>query len=424
MTAGDGKLFVAAIDQHTVHALDADSGKKIWSYTAGGRVDSPPTIYNGLAIFGCADGWVYCLRASDGALAWRYRAAPGSDKLLSYQQIESVWPLHGSVLVYDGVVYCLAGRNMFVDGGMHLVRLETATGRLLSETVMDDKDPRTGKNLQTLMARKAVPVTNSDIFSCDGKYIYMKTQKFNLEGRRVDIDITVGKQMDQAGDDRHLFCPTGFLDDSWFHRSYWIYGKNAGEGHGEYTVPRTRTQAGRLIVFDESAVYSFFAQNVGNNINPRTYYSLYAAQKDLVEPEKTDRNKTDRRGRKNQQAKAPQPKIVRLWELPKPDLLANAMVLAGDNLFIAGPPDVADEEKTYDYVFGADESINRQMLQQEQAWQGKQGALLWAVSADSGEKLSQRRIPAIPVWDGMIAAHGRLYLALDDGSVLCLGEES
>ncbi|MHC4325490.1 MAG: outer membrane protein assembly factor BamB family protein, partial [Planctomycetota bacterium] len=101
MTAGDGKLFVAAIDQHTVHALAVDSGNKIWSYTAGGRIDSPPTIYNGLAIFGCADGWIYCLRASDGALAWRYRAAPGPDKLLSYQQVESVWPLHGSVLVYD-----------------------------------------------------------------------------------------------------------------------------------------------------------------------------------------------------------------------------------------------------------------------------------------------------------------------------------
>ncbi|MHC4172542.1 MAG: outer membrane protein assembly factor BamB family protein [Planctomycetota bacterium] len=81
MTAVDGKLFVSAIDQHTVLALAADSGKKIWSYTTGGRVDSPPTLYNGLAIFGCADGWVYCVRASDGALVWRYRASPRADKL-------------------------------------------------------------------------------------------------------------------------------------------------------------------------------------------------------------------------------------------------------------------------------------------------------------------------------------------------------
>jgi len=417
MTASHGRLFVSAIDQHTVHALDTDSGEKIWSYMTGGRVDSPPTIYHGLALFGCADGWVYCLRAADGALVWRYQAAPRADRLVSYQQVESVWPLHGSVLVYDGVAYCLAGRNMFVDGGMRLVRLDLATGRRLSETVLDDKDPRTGKNLQTLMAGKAVPVANADIFSCDGRYVYMRAQRFDLKGKRVDLDVALGKHTDQVGEGRHLFCPTGFLDDYWFHRSYWIFGKNAGEGHGEYPVPRARTQTGRLIVFDESRVYSFFAQNVGNNINPRTSYSLYAAQKDLSVPERTVREKESRRSRK----KAPQAQIQNVWELARPDLLANAMVLAGGKLFLAGPPDVADEEKTYDFVFGADDPINRQMRRQEEAWLGKQGALLWAVSAETGLKVSERKIPAIPVWDGMIAANERLYFSLNDGTILCLG---
>ena len=421
MTAADGKLFVSAIDRHTVYALDNDSGKKIWSYTTGGRVDSPPTIYKGRAIFGCVDGWVYCLRASDGALAWRYRAAPGADKLVSYQQVESVWPLHGSVLVYDGAAYCLAGRNMFVDGGMHLIRLDALTGKLLSETVLDDKDPRTGKNLQTLMAGKAVPVTNPDIFSCDGDYVYMRSQKFDLKGERVDIDIEVGKQNVQNGEGRHLFCPTGFLDDSWFHRSFWIYGKNAGEGHGEYVGPIGKTQTGRLIVFDKSRVYSLFAHNVGNNINPRTYYSLYASNKEIPPPKNTVVEKVDRRGRKSQ-VKVSQAKIQHLWELAKPDILANAMVLAGGKLFMAGFPDVADEEKTYGFVFGADDDINRQMRRQEESWQGKKGALLWAVSADTGTKLSEYKIPAIPVWDGMIAANGRLYLSLKDGTVLCMGK--
>ena len=426
MTAVDGKLFVAAIDQHTVHALAADSGNKIWSYTAGGRVDSPPTIWNGLAIFGCADGWVYCLKASDGKLAWRFRAAPGDDKHVCYQQVESVWPLHGSVLVRDGVAYCLAGRNMFVDGGMRLVRLDCATGKLLSETVLDDKDPRTGKNLQTLMAGKAVPVTNPDVFSCDGQYLYMRTQKFDLKGKRVDIDVALHKQMDQGGEGRHLFCPTGFLDDYWFHRSYWIFGKNAGEGHGEYPVPRNWTPTGRIMVFDKSNVYAFFAHNVGNNINPRTSYSLYAADKNAVPEPQTP---AKRAGRKRQKPRPTQPqnKVRYLWEMPKPGLLANAMVLAGSpqdalrrNLFLAGPPDVADEEKTYGFVFGGDDEINRQMQRQEQAWLGKQGALLYVVSADTGKKLSEYKIPTIPVWDGMITANGRLYLSLKSGTVVCM----
>jgi outer membrane protein assembly factor BamB len=424
MTAADGKLFVSAIDQHTILALAGDSGKKIWTYTTGGRVDSPPTIYNGLALFGCADGWVYCLRVSNGALVWRYRAAPGTDKLVSYQQIESVWPLHGSILMYDGVAYCLAGRNMFVNGGMRLIRLDPLTGNCLGETVLDDKDPRTGKNLQALMAGKAVPVTNPDILSCDGRYLYMRAQKFDLKGKRVDIDITLRKEFDQAGEGRHLFCPTGFLDDYWFHRSFWIFGKNAGEGHGEYTAPRTRTQTGRLIVFDKSRVYSFFAQNVGNNINPRTSYSLYATNKDIPEQEKFVEEKVDRRGKKKGRAKVPQGKIEHIWELSKPDILANAMVLAGGNLFLVGPPDVADEEKTYGFVYGGNDEINHQMRRQEQAWLGKQGALLWVVSADTGQKLSEYKIPAIPVWDGMIAANEKLYISMKNGTIVCLDPDS
>ncbi len=41
VVAGD-RLFIASRDTHTVHALASDSGKKIWSFTAGGRVDSSP----------------------------------------------------------------------------------------------------------------------------------------------------------------------------------------------------------------------------------------------------------------------------------------------------------------------------------------------------------------------------------------------
>jgi outer membrane protein assembly factor BamB len=132
-----GKLLAASVDTHTVHALNAASGEKLWSYTAGARVDSSPTLYKGRVLFGSADGWVYCLRASDGELAWRFRAAPHELRLMSYEQLESVWPVSGSVLVQDGVAYALAGRSMFLDGGMRMLRLDPLTGEKLSETVLD-----------------------------------------------------------------------------------------------------------------------------------------------------------------------------------------------------------------------------------------------------------------------------------------------
>ena len=42
VTIADGLLFVAAIDRHTLYALNSETGEVVWSYIAGGRVDSPP----------------------------------------------------------------------------------------------------------------------------------------------------------------------------------------------------------------------------------------------------------------------------------------------------------------------------------------------------------------------------------------------
>ena len=229
---------------------------------------------------------------------------------------------------------------------------------------------------------------------------------------------TVGKEKVQTGEGRHLFCPTGFLDDAWFHRSYWIYGKNAGEGHGEYTVPPKHTPTGRIIIFDDTKVYSLFAHNVGNNINPRTYYTLYATYKDEAVPAPRE----NRKGRSQSRAAKRVPSGVRhVWELDRPGVHSNGMVLAGTKLFLASAPDVADEERTTPYVFGAEDELNRQMLRQEKAWTGLEAGVLVVVSAETGRKLSTDKIAGIPVWDGMIATQNRLYMALQDGSVLCMG---
>ena len=46
-----------------------------------------------------------------------------------------------------------------------------------------------------------------------------------------------------------------------------------------------------------------------------------------------------------------------------------------------------------------------------------------AVSADNGNKISQTKLKSPPVFDGMIAANGRLFASLRDGTVVCLGEK-
>jgi hypothetical protein len=77
------------------------------------------------------------------------------------------------------------------------------------------------------------------------------------------------------------------------------------------------------------------------------------------------------------------------------------MLRAGDTLFVAGPA--------------------AEMVERTQPASGRQGALLMAYSAKDGAELRRYELAAPPVLDGMAAARGRLFVALADGSMTCLG---
>ena len=89
----------------------AETGEPLWKFIAGGRVDSTPTYYEGTLLFGANDGNVYCLDASNGDLIWRFTAAPNSRRITAFGQVESPWPVHGTVLVMNGLAYVAAGRS-------------------------------------------------------------------------------------------------------------------------------------------------------------------------------------------------------------------------------------------------------------------------------------------------------------------------
>ena len=282
-----GRLFLAQIDAHAVHALDAASGKKLWSYTTGGRVDSPPTIYEGRVLFGSADGWVYCLRASDGELVWRFRAAPVDRRLMALEQLESVWPVHGNILVKDGVAYFVAGRSNFLDGGLRWIKLDAKTGKKLTEVVIDDRDPDTGENLQVRLQTLQMPVGLPDILSADSQYVYMRSQKFDFEGGRHDLGPHSGNAAEQGaaqqGEGSHLFSPTGFVDGSWFHRSYWVYGRSFAGGHNGYYQAGKYAPGGRIMVNDDQTVYGFGRKPEYLKWTTTLEHQLYAASKQAPE---------------------------------------------------------------------------------------------------------------------------------------------
>ena len=284
VVVADSHLFVASTDTHTLHALDTQTGRVVWSYVAGGRVDSPPTLDGDRVLFGSADGWVYCLRGEDGSLVWRFRAAPSEARTMAYEQLESLWPLPGSVLVRDGVVHCVAGRSMFLDGGLRLLRLDAATGRELSEVVLDERDPQTGENLQQRVQVLNMPVALPDVLSCDDRYLYMRSQRLELNGERTEATPAPTEPAtlagEQQGADRHLFSPAGFLDDSWFHRSYWVFGRRYSSGCNWWHRAGHFAPAGRLLVFTDTTVYGYGRKPAYYQWTVPLDYHLFACAKD------------------------------------------------------------------------------------------------------------------------------------------------
>jgi hypothetical protein len=104
------------------------------------------------------------------------------------------------------------------------------------------------------------------------------------------------------------------------------------------------------------------------------------------------------------------------WSRDVP-LLVRAMVLSGGHLFIAGPPDLIDEEQAFQHIEQV--NVQRNLASQAAALQGKSGGVLWVVSTTDGEKSAEYDLSSPPVFDGMAAAGERLYLTTVQGSLQC-----
>jgi hypothetical protein len=379
------------------------------------------------------DGYVYCLRASDGALIWRFRAAPMDQRLVAYEQLESVWPVPGNVLIQNDKLYCVAGRSVFLDGGLRLLQLNPITGEKLGEVILDEKDPDTGKNLHSYVRGLDMPVGLPDILSSDGKYLYMRSQQFDLDGKRIHIAVRDVK--DQSGEGVHVFSPVGFLDDTQFNRSYMMYGKSVKSGWGGWEVMAGLTPAGQIISVGDRFVYGYGRKPEFLSESYVREYSLFAADKlspDLKAIQRVVKPAEKRPPRTIDPDFLEQPGDWKLrqglpiaeqtavkfkWLEDKPPLQVRAMVLADQMLFIAGPPDVVDEEEAFFALDNA--AVLEKLALQSAMLDGKGGALMWAISAANGKKLAEYRLESLPVWDGLVAAGGRLFMSTMNGEIVC-----
>jgi len=403
----DSAVLVSSIDAHRVVALDAQSGTVRWTFMAGGRVDSPPTVWRGLALFGCADGWVYCLRMSDGKQVWRFQAAPANRKTVALDQVESIWPVHGNVLIEGGVAYVAAGRSSHLDGGIYLYGLDPATGGIVCRTRVRTSHPEAGEGKEISKAPLEKIVQNATDYKTFGAPD--KSDAFSMTGATTDVLVSDGKAVfmrhlkfdaklvGQTPPSRHLFSTSRLLDDAENHRSHWVLGTgdfsrmpvayswiayNPSRFGWRFSVPH-----GLILTFDEKTLWG--VRRIGGYryqlfCNPNTPFSADEAFL-------PDFRKTSTKG-----------PLSFVWVMDLP-IRARAMIRAGNALLVGGMPRRIGPQDPH------------------AAYEGREGGLLWTVSPTEGKKVAQYDLASPPVWDGLAAANERLYIATCDGRVRCMG---
>ncbi len=404
----DGLAVVGSTTEHRITGLDASDGSVEWTFTPGGPVDLPPTLHEGLVLFGCRDGHVYCLRASDGRLVWRFRAAPRDRRTLDRERLESVWPVPGSVLMMDGTAYVSAGRSTYLDGGIRIYGLDPHTGEVVHRNRVRSEhagisESRKSKNRKTIaqnvidnISRRAPDQSDSfsmrggalnDVLVSDGYSIYIKHMRFGPDLQRRE---TSG---------RHLFSTSRLLNSVELHRSHWVLGTgdfsripvaypwiaNNRKGWGKVRLGRPY---GVMLAFESDTAWCVWRRM------EKPGYTIFARSKKPFRrnPEgRRDFRTFDSPGRPEMKWKS------RLMMRPR------AMLKAGDNLFFGGAPDQSR----------ADDPLA--------AYRGKEGGLLHVYAADKGKKQASYQLPSPVVWDGMAAVERRIYLSTENGRLLCLG---
>ncbi|MCX7887460.1 MAG: PQQ-binding-like beta-propeller repeat protein [Verrucomicrobiae bacterium] len=384
-----GMVYIADVDGHTVYALALKDGKPHWQFTADGRVDSPPTYHDGLLLFGTRSGSVYCLRATDGALLWRF--VPLAQRFIcAYEQLESAWPICGSILVKNNRAYFAAGRNSFLDGGIFVYAVDPLTGKLLCRHRIYGPYGENGFPIENrhVVGGTSIEGCKGDIFLAAGDKLFLRHQGFNEDLSPIRL---------QDVKQPHLITSHGFLEAIPHHRSFWTidtalrYDIPTGLGgiHGDILVTDGNRffevrgyQPGRAVAFDpREAGYTLFAGTCAGT----------ATVEQPVRPKR----------KAKRAAVTPTPRSTKLWSISIPTT-GKALVLAGDTLFVAGTPVVFPEDDL------------------AKAYEGRMGGVLWVGSAATGTKLAEYKLDAPPAWDGMAAAHGKLFVTLADGRLLCM----
>jgi outer membrane protein assembly factor BamB len=427
-TIAGGRAYLVRKDRYELSCLDLQRGEIAWTHSFPAALDGPPTIVNDRLYLGCRDGRVYCLTAADGRLAWNFLAAPLDRLTLSEDRLESLWPVSASVLFHDNLIYAVAGRNSYLDGGVRLYALDAATGAVrhsavlagpwpdtetLKAAVVTERDRRSAESngpAELEAVSKAICDQyatgynllggEADLLVTDGTDLYLTQNKFDAQLHRMPVQRAWISGYAPLGAN-HTMASAGFLDDTMFHRMFMLYDDawpSYGSGPGSAARGGTVVAVGRDRAYAaqhfERGGYAVHEPGSGNRIVADTLDT------DNLPGGMFQRNgglsdKTfDRTG-------------PPLWTTETPVIIRSILVA----------PDGQGGELVF--TAGIVEGTTREQWDQSTYFIGP--GKLQVHRGENGKLLAEYDLPACPVFEGLSAADGKLLIALANGEVVCFG---
>ena len=360
-----------------VTALSVADGEVLWTFDVGARVDTPPTLHEGRAIFGARDGYVYAVDLKTGRELWRFLAAPLDERMIAQGQVESQWPVVGSVLMHEGSVWACAGRHPEIDGGLVVWQLDPATGKPLWKHQEDkpgeslvwfereqamDRDIRGNANMRRRhnVQQAMLATGRGGLISLSGLAIDPQTRSVG----RIEIALPYAFPDDRDNNNSRRYIARTTVGEGTLVRTFPSQFAHGPEGYWDKpAIDLASDVQADLIAVDADADDAYSVR--GERYKVRTQgLARWAA--DGIEP---------------------------VWQAPMPERVTPvALLKAGDRLLLCG----------WNY-------------------RDKQ-ATLATYDAQTGRPLGSVRFDAQPVANGVCVAGGRVLVACRDGSVRAFGE--
>ncbi|MCK4885996.1 MAG: PQQ-like beta-propeller repeat protein, partial [Planctomycetes bacterium] len=118
-------MFVGSNRSDKVVAIDTITGKEKWAFYTDGPVRFAPVGWKGKVYFVSDDGFLYCVKAQNGKLLWKFRGGADDRKILGNSRVVSAWPARGGPVIEDGIIYFGASIWPFMGVFIHAVDAKT-----------------------------------------------------------------------------------------------------------------------------------------------------------------------------------------------------------------------------------------------------------------------------------------------------------